>query len=57
MEKVFEFMKDFDDDELPDGAWQAVLMDAVTYFNEAAGTSYDPFETWLAYTKLKNLTP
>lgn len=50
-EDVFEFMALLDNPDLSDGAWQAVLENAVTAFNEANGTDYDPFNTWLSYVR------
>lgn len=54
--RLFEFMESFDDDELPDGAWQGMLMNAVDHFNESEGTKYDPHEMWLQYTQRKEKT-
>lgn len=34
-----------DNDDLPDGAWWQVLEDAVTFFNEAHSTNFDPNDT------------
>ncbi len=48
-EELFEFMSTFDDSDAPDGAWQAMLEDAVTQYNEQNNTDFDPFEAWLAY--------
>lgn len=53
-DKLFLFMQDFDDNEAPDGAWQAQLEDAVDTFNEAYETNYDPFESWLEYIQWAN---
>lgn len=50
-QELFDYMELFDDPEAPDGAWQAMLEDAVRQYNEEHGTSYDPYESWLAYTQ------
>jgi hypothetical protein len=47
--ELFAFMSTFDDADAPDGAWQAMLEDAVRQYNEANGTDFDPFDAWLAY--------
>jgi len=44
-EKVFYYMESWDDGNLPDGAWWAMLEDGVKCFNEEHGTKYDPFDT------------
>jgi hypothetical protein len=44
-------MKQFDDNNLPDGARQAVLENAVEQYNEANNTHYDPFDLWLEYVE------
>lgn len=48
-EELMEMMWAADDDDLPDGAWQAVIEDAVTMYNQMRGTEFDPFEAWLYY--------
>lgn len=50
-EQLYLWMEDFDNAELPDGAWQAALEDAVKTFNEENDTHYDPFESFLEYTR------
>lgn len=50
-EDLFYFMQVHDDDEAPDGAWQAMLEDAVQFYNEEHGTDYDSLEAFLAYLK------
>ena len=40
-------------DEMPDGAWGAMMCDAVTSHNQANDTHYDPHETWLAWIELR----
>lgn len=51
---IFQYLWHFDDDEAPDGAWQAMIEDGVRQYNEEYGTNYDPFETWLAYVNQKS---
>lgn len=50
-EQLFLWMEDFDNAELPDGAWQAVLEDAVTTFNEENNTQFDPLDSFLEYVQ------
>jgi hypothetical protein len=38
----------------PDGAWQAILEDVVTFWNNEHGTDYDPHDTfheWLNWNE------
>lgn len=51
--KLFSYMESFDDDDAPDGAWQAMLMQAVTDYNETYEANYDPNEMFLAYCENK----
>lgn len=46
---LFAFLQAFDDDSLPDGAWQAMIEDGVTAWNEAEKANLDPFENFLEY--------
>lgn len=48
-EELFHFMSEFDDDEAPDGAWQAMLEDSVRRWNRGHGTDYDVNEVLHAY--------
>lgn len=34
-------------DEMPDGAWQCVMMEGVEAYNEDEKTNIDPHEGWL----------
>ncbi len=50
--ELFAFLQIFDDDDLPDGAWQAKIEDGVEEWNKDHPTAkLDPFDTWLAYIK------
>lgn len=51
-------MDGYDNDSLPDGAWQAMLEIAVEQFNESNDTNYDPFtewHNWMVWKQNKNL--
>lgn len=48
-EELLEQMWASDNDDLPDGAWQAVIEDAVIVYNKQHKTKFDPFEAWLTY--------
>ncbi len=48
-EDLYTFMHGFDFDDLADGAWQALLMDAVTFYNDKNSTNFDPHDAFLAY--------
>lgn len=50
---LYEFMASFDDNDAPDGAWQQMLEDSVTQFNEASDTDFDPFDEFINYTQQK----
>ncbi len=57
-QKLFEWMEDFDNDELADGAWEEVLKESVDTFNEQNRTKYDPldsFHEYLRYKKRKSI--
>lgn len=43
------FLTAHDDADQPDGAWQAIIENAVTFYNEENGTDFDPFDGWMAY--------
>lgn len=45
----FEFMEAFDNDELPDGAWWAVLEDGAREANQHFKIKRDPFDAVHAY--------
>ncbi len=56
MEKNDELYAHIDcmnDDDLPDGAWWAMLEEGVRNYNEANGTNFDPFEGVHAYLRAK----
>lgn len=48
-EELFAFLQAFDNDDAPDGAWQAQIEDGVTFWNEDKKTNLDPFDTFLDY--------
>ncbi len=50
-EELFAFLQAFDNDDAPDGAWQAQIEDGVTFWNEDKKTSLDPFDTFLNYVE------
>lgn len=43
------YMQANDNDELSDGAWQAMLEDSVKAYNRNHKTNYDPFEMFMEY--------
>lgn len=45
------FLEAYDHDDLPDGAWQAMIEDGVKDFNEWQGASVDPFDGFMAYVE------
>ena len=55
MDELVKFLDDngFNDDSLPDGAWQAMLEDGVKEYNRKNGTRYDPFDGFMYYIKNK----
>lgn len=52
-DQLYEFLAAHDLDDLPDGAWQQMIMDAVVEWNEENGDNLDAFETWLTYCEQK----
>jgi len=54
MEGVFLYMQDYDNADLPDGAWQAQLEDAVEEYNCEHDTDYDPYNTFIKYCQWLN---
>lgn len=49
--KLFDYMSNFDDDELPDGAWEQVLKDSITEYNRINNTNHDEHDYWLRYVE------
>lgn len=47
-EQLFNYMDAVhkENKSLPDGAWECILQDAVTTFNQVNGTDFDPFDSW-----------
>lgn len=50
-ETLFAFLQAFDDDEAPDGAWQAKIEDGVVAWNEDNNKDLNPFNTFLNYVE------
>src|SRR6478752_9383488 len=50
-QKLFNYMETHDDNDMPDGAWQAMLQGAVEEFNEDNGTNHDPYDMFLEYVE------
>ncbi len=49
--ELYDFLEAYDDDSLPDGAWQALLMEGVEQFNIAYNKDIDPHEGFMAYVQ------
>ena len=52
-EDLMYFMEGHDNDNLPDGAWQGVLEDAVHIFNTKYNTTYDSHDSFMQYIEWK----
>lgn len=52
-EDLLEQMYQADDDDMSDGAWQAMIEGAVNDYNRANKTKFDSFEAWLWYIESK----
>lgn len=50
---VFEYMEDFDNDELPDYEHREQLREAVQDYNDEYGTAHDPEEKVIQYFSWK----
>lgn len=48
-EELYAFLQAFDNDDLPDGAWQAMIEDGVRAWNNDKSAKRDPFDTFLQY--------
>lgn len=48
---LFDFLIAYDHDDLPDGAWQAMIEDGVKDFNDEFGAFVDPYEGFMAYVE------
>lgn len=53
-DRLFEYLALHDLDELSDGAWGQMIMDAVAEYNDLFKTRHDPFDTWHAYLERKH---
>ncbi len=45
------FLVAYDNDDLSDGAWQAVLEDGAKAFSQAYGIRIDPFDGFMEYVE------
>ena len=50
---LFDFLEAYDHDDLPDGAWQAMIEDGVKDFNDAFEANVDPFDGFMAYIEAR----
>jgi len=50
---LFHYMQANDDSDLPQGAWQAMLEDAVEAYNNQHGTNFDPYDMFMEYIQWK----
>lgn len=48
-QSLFYFMQAHDHDDVSDGAWQAMLEDAVEMFNDQNNTAFDPHNMFHEY--------
>ncbi len=48
---IYEWLKEFDNDDLSDGAWELWMKDAINAYNKEYGTKLDQHETWIRYIK------
>lgn len=48
-DELYYFIDAHNDDDAPDGAWWAILEDAVSYWNKEHGTNFDENDTVHAY--------
>ena len=53
-EKLFLFMSIWDDPDLPNGAWQQCIEDAVSNYNAHYKTNFDPFDSFMEYIHSKD---
>lgn len=52
-DSLIKYIETFDDDDLPDGAWQCMIEDSVEMYNEANNTKYNPTDVFIYYCMLK----
>lgn len=53
---LYDFLFTMDDDDLPDGAWMAIMEEHTETFNEANGTTFDFYDILEGYGKYKEKT-
>lgn len=51
---VYEFIEDFDNNELPPDDWREQLLEAVVEYNKQYNTTYDPRATVTEYCRKKS---
>ena len=47
------YLEAWDDDDLSDAMWQAMIEEGVKFYNNDNGTNIDPFDGWLIYINEK----
>jgi len=53
-DELYWFIDALNDDDMPDGAWWALLEEGAKNFNNEYGTDYDPFECVHGYLRAKH---
>lgn len=53
LDELYWWIDARNDDDLPDGAWWAVLEEAVVNYNAEYGTDHDPNDAVHAYLQVK----
>lgn len=48
---LIAYLSAFDNKDLPDGAWQAMLEDGAKAFSEDFGISIEPFDAFMEYAE------
>lgn len=52
---VFDWIEDFDNDELVGDDWKNQILDAIRSYNYLYKVNYDPHRTFLEYCKRKQI--
>ena len=52
--ELYYFVDAMNDDDLPDGAWWAMLEEGVRNYNSEYGTNYDPHEAVHRYLQARD---